>query len=115
MTLYIEAFGKPNDEGNLSVSGISVLPINLAWFIITIGFEQLFNSTIGNGIMNIKPMHEDGINKPNIIQSIKRHFLDLVDMFLFGLVGYLTMKNSPKRQRLGDQWAKTIVIENNKS
>ena len=112
MTLYIEAFGKPNGEGGLSVSGISVLPINLAWFIITIGFEQMFNSTIGNGIMGIKPMHEDGINKPNIIQSIKRHFLDLIDMFFFGLVGYLTMKNSPKRQRLGDQLAKTIVVQN---
>lgn len=110
MGYYIDAFGTPNDEGGLSVTGFMALPINLAWFILTIGLEQLFNSTIGNGIMGIKPMQEDGINKPTFIQSLKRHLLDPIDMFFFGLVGYIIMKNSPKRQRLGDQWAKTIVV-----
>lgn len=114
MYFYIDAFGKPNDEGGLSVSGVMVLPINLAWFLTTIGFEQMFGSTLGNGILGIKPMHHDGINKPNIIQSTQRHLLDPIDMFFFGLVGYLNMKNSPQRQRLGDIWAKTIVIEDKK-
>lgn len=114
MCFYIDAFGHPNDEGGVSVTGFMVLPINLVWFILTIGFEQLFNSTIGNGIMGLKPMHEDGINKPNLIQSFKRHLLDPIDMFFFGLVGYLNMKNSSKKQRLGDLWAKTIVVSNRK-
>lgn len=114
MSFYIDAFGEPNGEGGLSVTGFMVLPINLAWFILTIGFEQMFGSTLGNGIMNIKPMHHDGRNKPNLIQSIQRHLLDPIDMFFFGLVGYLNMKNSAKKQRLGDLWAKTIVIENSK-
>ncbi|WP_281013643.1 hypothetical protein [Psychroflexus torquis] len=33
-------------------------------------------------------------------------------MFLFGLIGILTIKNSEKNQRLGDMWAKTSVVKN---
>lgn len=114
MYFYIDAFGEPNGEGGLSVTGFRVLPVNLAWFILTIGFEQMFGSTLGNGIIGIKATHIDGINKPNLIQSTQRHLLDPIDMFFFGLVGYLNMKSSAKRQRLGDLWAKTVVIENSK-
>lgn len=32
-------------------------------------------------------------------------------MFFFGLVGYLVMKSNPNGQRLGDIWAKTVVVK----
>ncbi len=49
--------------------------------------------------------------KPTFGQSFKRHLLDPIDMFFFGLIGILTIKNSVKNQRLGDMWAKTIVMK----
>lgn len=115
LLLYIEAFGEADIEGNMSVSGMKALPVILGWFILTIGLEQLLGSTIGNGIVGIKPMQENGINPPSAMQSVKRHLLDMIDMFPFGLVGILTMKNTPKKQRLGDLWAKTIVVQINRT
>ena len=34
-------------------------------------------------------------------------------MFPFGLIGVITIKNTEKHQRLGDLWAKTIVVSKN--
>jgi uncharacterized RDD family membrane protein YckC len=31
-------------------------------------------------------------------------------MFFFGLIAILTIKNTEKNQRLGDLWAKTVVV-----
>jgi hypothetical protein len=32
-------------------------------------------------------------------------------MFPFGLIGIMTIKNTDRNQRLGDIWAKTVVME----
>lgn len=118
--IYVYAFGEQNEEGGYSVGGIlSLVPI-LFWAIMTIGTEQLMGETLGNSLVNLKPISIDqnansnfkGSNiKPTFGQSFKRHLLDPIDMFLFGLIGILTIKNSEKNQRLGDMWAKTIVVK----
>jgi predicted RNA-binding Zn-ribbon protein involved in translation (DUF1610 family) len=43
-------------------------------------------------------------------QAFKRHLLDFLDYSFFGLVAVVTIKNTPDHQRIGDLWAKTIVI-----
>jgi uncharacterized RDD family membrane protein YckC len=43
-------------------------------------------------------------------QSLKRNILRLLDFFPFYLTGFVTARLSPSRQRLGDLWAKTIVV-----
>lgn len=108
---YILFFGEPNEEGEYGVTGVASLVPVLFWFIMTIGLEQLTGATLGNGIAGLKPMDISGKNKPDFFQSLKRHLLDVVDMFFFGLVAIISIKNSPKHQRLGDQWAKTIVVK----
>ena len=118
--IFIFAFGEPNESGDYSVSGIlSLVPI-LFWAIMTIGVEQLMGETLGNSLVDLKPIsikqnansNFKGSNiKPTFGQSFKRHLLDPIDMFLFGLIGILTIKNSEKNQRLGDMWAKTIVVK----
>ncbi|WP_394335734.1 RDD family protein [Flavobacterium cyanobacteriorum] len=60
----------------------------------------------------LKPLHAENRNKPTFFQSLKRHVLDPVDMFPFGLIAIITIKNTDKHQRLGDLWAKTIVVKN---
>lgn len=108
-------FGEPNNEGGFSLNGfISLVPM-LFWFFITIGLEQLLGATIGNKLIGIKPISQDQ-DYPDLTfsQSLKRHLLDPVDMFFFGLIAIVTIKNTPNNQRVGDIWAKTIVVKNNK-
>jgi hypothetical protein len=87
---------------------------------MTVGMEQFFGATLGNKIVGFVPKSvkkdaqgrngENYMERPTFVQSLKRHLLDPVDMFLFGLVAIITIKNSELHQRLGDQWAKTIVV-----
>jgi len=114
--LLLAILGTPEEDGRGSYKlhgYVGLLPI-LFWGIMTIGLEQLFGSTLGNGIVGLKPISESGVDsKISVSQSLKRHLLDMVDMFCFGIVGYLVIKSNPKSQRLGDIWAKTIVVKSN--
>ncbi len=107
--------GEPNEEGVYSLSGApSLIPI-LFWLIMTVGLEIGLGATLGNSIAGLKaiPMSEQN-RKLTFGQSLKRHLLDPVDMFFFGLPGIITIKNTDKNQRIGDLWAKTIVVKENK-
>ena len=109
--LYITTFGELNIEGEYEVKGIlGTLPI-LFWGIMTIGLEVWFGATLGNSIVNLKPISINGNSKITFSQSFKRHFLDTIDMFLFGFIAYILIKNTENHQRLGDIWAKTYVIK----
>lgn len=52
-------------------------------------------------------------SKLTFSQSLKRHLLSIFDLWPFGILGYLLIKNTKYNQRLGDLWAKTIVIDKN--
>lgn len=104
--------GKPDSEGKYHLTGLPALLPTLFWFIFTVLMEQLTGATLGNGIMSLKPVHEKGANnKPDFFQSLKRHLLDPIDMFFFGIPAIIAIKNTPKKQRLGDLWAKTVVVK----
>ena len=117
---YAYQFGEPNGEGGYSVSGVKALPFVGIWFFFTVGLELILGATLGNYIIGIKPIPEENIfsstevHKPlekiSFSQSFKRHFLDTIDMSFFGLIGIIIMKNSPNKKRIGDIWAKTVVI-----
>ena len=119
--IYVYSFGEQTGDGGYSVSGLPGLVPVLFWGLMTIGFEQWFGATLGNSLVGLKPISilenidgrtfKSAIQKPTFGQSFKRHLLDPIDMFFFGLVGIITIKNSPKNQRLGDQWAKTVVVK----
>jgi len=118
---YLYAFGEPNAEGEYTVNGLPALVPVLFWGIMTIGFEQWTGATIGNTLTGLKPISiresidikyavEENV-KISFGQSLKRHLLDPIDMFFFGLIAIVTIKNTDKNQRLGDIWANTIVVE----
>ncbi len=111
--VFVYSFGQPNDEGGYSVNGILALVPVLFWFAFTVLLELLFDATLGNSIMGLKPKSLIKNNgELSFSQSLKRHLLDPIDMFPFGLIGIMTIKNTDRNQRLGDIWAKTIVIDN---
>jgi uncharacterized RDD family membrane protein YckC len=111
--IFIYSYGDLNDAGEYTINGLKSLVPVLFWAIMTIGTEQWLGATFGNKTIGIKPVSMlNNELSPTINQSIKRHLLDPVDMFFFGLVGIITIKNTRHNQRLGDIWAHTVVIKN---
>jgi uncharacterized RDD family membrane protein YckC len=107
---YVTIFGQPIENG-FRVTGLAAFGPMLIWFLLTVFLEILLGATIGNGIAGLKPVPLHGRPvKISLKQSFLRHLADPIDMFPFGLVGILTIKNSNNKQRLGDIWAGSVVI-----
>lgn len=112
LIVYIYTFGEQTNKG-YSITGFATLIPMMFWIIMTAGVEQLMGATLGNLIVSLKPV---SINNPtnqkvSFSQSLKRHLLAPIDMFLFGIIGIIVLTNTPKHQRIGDLWAHTIVIK----
>jgi uncharacterized RDD family membrane protein YckC len=74
--------------------------------------EQYFGATIGNKLLKLRVAPKNDLRKPLTFgQSFKRHLVDMIDLWPFGLLGILLIKNTQYNQRLGDLWSKTIVID----
>lgn len=104
-------FGKYNGHG-YELGGFSSLSVILIWLLYMIGLELSFGGTFGNLIFNLKviSIHPKKTSL-TFDQSFKRHLFDILEMWPFGLIGILLIKNTKYNQRLGDIWAKTIVID----
>ena len=62
-------------------------------------------------MVGLRAIPLDGtIRKLTFLESFKRHLLDPIDFCFFGIVAIITIKNTVKNQRVGDLWAKTIVV-----
>ena len=108
---YVYTVGEPNEDGGYSVNGLPAIVPVIFWGIMTVGIEIGMGATIGNLILGLKAIPKSGINrKLTFAESLKRHLLDPIDMFFFGLVGIITIKNTDLNQRVGDLWGKTIVV-----
>lgn len=109
--MLIFAIGEPNDDGGYALNGAPALIPMIFWLIMTVGLESGLGGTIGNSLVGLKAIPINGTHrKLTFAESFKRHLLDPIDMFFFGLVGIITIKNTEKNQRVGDLWAKTIVV-----
>ena len=109
---FTYTFGEPNIYGEYELNGyLAFIPL-FFWLFITVGIEQILGATIGNFIVDLKPVSllEDG-EKPTILQSLKRHILAPIDMLFLGIIGIIIIKNTEKNQRLGDLWANTTVVK----
>lgn len=111
MWIIIQLFGQYDEDGKRSVNGFPAFTIFLFWFMWTVIAEQFFGNTFGNWIFDLKVLSIKNEKTTNLSfgQSFKRHFVDFLDAFYF--IGLILMKNSQYNQRLGDIWAKTIVID----
>jgi uncharacterized RDD family membrane protein YckC len=83
-------------------------------FIIYIGYytylEGSRGQTIGKMITRIKVVREDG--RPiDMNQALTRNILRIIDGFIGYLIGAILIWRSDKKQRLGDRWAKTVVVK----
>jgi uncharacterized RDD family membrane protein YckC len=96
-------------ESQYQVAGLPALAMVLATAAYWILTEWFFGATIGKLICDLRVVSLTG-KKCSLGQSVKRNLLRVVDFFPFYIIGFLAAKLSPLRQRLGDQWANTIVV-----
>lgn len=107
-------YGEPNGDGSFSVSGLPGFSITIVWFFFTVVLELSMGATIGNKICKLRPVPKsDPRESLCIAQSFKRHLLDMFDLWPFGIFGIVLIKHTKFNQRLGDLWAKTIVLDIN--
>lgn len=72
--------------------------------------EGLHGSTLGKQILGIIVVQEDA--EPCTLKGAAIRSLGyFVDALFFGIVGYTAMKRDESRQRYGDDWAHTVVVE----
>jgi uncharacterized RDD family membrane protein YckC len=72
--------------------------------------EGVHGSTLGKLICGLVVIKED--KKPcGLLAALERSLALYVDGLLLGLPAILSMRESPRRQRLGDRWAKTMVVK----
>ena len=71
--------------------------------------EGMHGATLGKLILKIHVLREDG-TPASFGSALIRSFAFFIDRLFFGLVAYSSMKQSVLSQRLGDKWAKTVVV-----
>jgi uncharacterized RDD family membrane protein YckC len=71
--------------------------------------EWLVGATFGKWSCDLRVVNMKG-NKISFSQSMKRNVLRLLDFFPWYLTGFIAAKLTPHHQRLGDLWAKTLVV-----
>lgn len=108
---YILIFGSKDEDGAISVNGIKALLVVLFWILYFCLIETSLNATLGNYLVNLKPVDLKTGNKITFKQSFLRHIVDPIDLFLFGIVEIIIIKNSAQNQRFGDLLANTKVIK----
>jgi uncharacterized RDD family membrane protein YckC len=70
--------------------------------------EAVHGSTPGKMVFGIVVVQDDG-TPCRVKSALIRSFAYLIDGLFFGLIAYSSMKQSPQEQRLGDEWADTVV------
>ncbi len=107
---YIWLVGAPNETGQIEAKGFRHLfVIFLIWFIYFPVMESMFGYTAFKGLFDLRVVQERRKDFPLWV-TFKRHILDFVDFFMFGLVAILLVKMTEEHKRLGDRFAHTHVV-----
>lgn len=107
--LVIFMYGEPNGQGGYTLTGLMVFVPVIFWFLYLIVIEMVLNATLGHYIMGLKVVKVN-YDMVDFSDSLKRHLLDPLDFFLLGIPAIIAIKNTPLNQRLGDLWAGTIIV-----
>jgi len=71
--------------------------------------ESVAGATLGKRLLGLEVVGEN-LAPATLAQTLKRDVAFFVDALFFGLIAYGHMKDSPEKQRLGDEWGKTRVV-----
>jgi len=95
----------------MSHSSWSLGLLSFAFYIAYYTYlEGSRGQTIGKMITRIKVVSEDG--RPiSMDQAFKRNILRIIDGLFAYLIGAVLIWRSDKQQRLGDSYARTVVVK----
>ena len=82
----------------------------VVWVLTFPVLESFEGKTVGKRIMKLQVVRLDG-GTFTLLDSLKRRLLDWIDFAFLGLPSIISSQNSPTRQRFGDRFAKTTVID----
>jgi uncharacterized RDD family membrane protein YckC len=71
--------------------------------------EGLHGSTVGKLVCGLTVISEDG-TPATLAGAMKRSIAYFWDALFFGMVAAQKMSESPRRQRFGDAWGRTMVV-----
>jgi uncharacterized RDD family membrane protein YckC len=108
--MYIMYFGEDNGEGRRTVVNLMFLPIPVAWFLYFVVVESVYGATLGHQGLDLQ-VQTIGRAKIRMSHAFKRHLLDPIDIFFYGIPALIAIKVSERHQRLGDMLAETIVVD----
>lgn len=95
-------------ESELTLNGYLVgLALSTVYFCV---FEWLYGATPGKLILRMRVVREDG-DRPRLWQTLVRGMFRYVDGLFFGLPAGVAMSRDERRQRFGDRYAHTIVVD----
>ena len=109
MWVYLMYFGTETATG-YEVTGIMTLPIFVFWFAYFPMVEGFWQATLGNQLLYLK-VCQVNFKEIDMGHSFKRRILDVIDFMFLGLPAFITIRNNSNNQRIGDMYAKTIVVE----
>jgi uncharacterized RDD family membrane protein YckC len=96
--------------GQLDALGVeSALPFLVIGFVYSVGFEWLFEATVGKLVTGIRVVQTDG-TKCSLNHALIRNVLRVLDFLpAFYVLGIFVALRSDRKQRLGDRIAGTVV------
>jgi uncharacterized RDD family membrane protein YckC len=98
------AGGQPDADGPFT--WVAVLLGSIVYHSVC---EAWHGATLGKLVCGLRVVSEDG-ERASLVQGLMRSVAFLVDSLFLGAVGFVTMQSSPRAQRVGDKWARTVVV-----
>lgn len=110
----IERWGIETPGTGKVVTGLPAALLMLGTGAYWIVPEWLAGATFRKWSCGLRVVSMNG-KKITFSQSVKRNVLRVVDFFPWYLTGFVAAKLTPNHQRLGDLWAKTLVVKPSKA
>jgi uncharacterized RDD family membrane protein YckC len=112
--MLLLAFGREGkfDDGRPTIElegWLNSIPV-IVWILTFPVMESFEGKTLGKKLMKLQVVKLNG-TAYTLLDSIKRRICDWIDFALFGLPGFIIANNTSLRQRLGDLWAGTVVVD----
>lgn len=100
-------------SGALSIIPVAGWIAGVAYMLTRDALPFLDGQSVGKKAMNLRAVTEDGAPLTNNWgATVVRNIVLMIPLFV--IVELIVMLNNANKQRLGDQWAKTKVIESRK-
>lgn len=108
-------FEIPAVNGEYKLTGVPGIIALSLWAIFWLAYHTVMEAnggqTLGKMIIGIRVVRADNRRPIDLTKAVLRNFFRPIDAIFFYLVGFIVAIASQKTQRIGDQVAGTVVVE----